>query len=270
MVSFSFLTRLLRLYARLDRGVDRGQQIAKTVVGQLLARALKDGELDELTAALYEEAGPVNERGLFDWEAEWFAQSLPGPPASVLLGGAGYGREAVALQNRGYRIFAFDPQESAVRTCAERLDSIERVWCAGYEDLPTGLEGKGPLGSLHAKRFDAVVFGWGSFGHLRHASSRKQAIECAHALTSGPILLSYLELPREEGEASMIAATVGDWFARIRRVSDRERQHYSFRPWCGFVARVRRSEIEETAQRLSRRVEWGPPGSYPRATLSLP
>ena len=44
--------------------------------------------------------------GLFEWEREAIDRWFPPPPARILIGGAGGGRESVSLASRGYSITA--------------------------------------------------------------------------------------------------------------------------------------------------------------------
>src|SRR5262245_29124446 len=48
-------------------------------------------------------------RHLFPWEKNVVATYFPPPPARVLIGGAGGGREVLALAEMGYEVVAFEP-----------------------------------------------------------------------------------------------------------------------------------------------------------------
>ena len=259
----------LRLYALGDRAVTRGRYATRNLVCGFLGNALTDPELDRVTDALYATAGPVGRQGLFDWENRWFSRTLPGPPARLLIGACGYGRDALPLETEGYEVFAFEPEPAAVHACQKILKHGDRVFRARYDDLASGLKGHGPLGSIQRQRFDAAIFGWGSFGHLRHPDQRREALESMATLTEGPILLSFLEPPPTNSRLARVASTGGAWVARARDQARDTPRDLWFAPWCGFVARVPRTEVEGVARQLGRRTSWGPAGEYCHATLTL-
>ena len=74
---------------------------------------------------------------MFEWEEKWFSSDLPPPPARILLGGAGSGREIRHLARHEYRIVAFDPVHSFVRHGRSRLqsDQCEAFLTGSFEDL---------------------------------------------------------------------------------------------------------------------------------------
>jgi hypothetical protein len=255
--------RSLAIYARLDRSAERGRLAVRHAIGGLLAHALRDEELDLLTGALYAAAGPVNEGGLFEWERLWFEETLPPPPATLLLGGAGYGREAVPLQRLGYEVMAFEPEPHAARRCAERLGDSGQVMRGSYQDLAAGRRGEGPLAKIRGRCFDAAIF-----GHLRNRDDRRQAVQSMAALARGPVLLSLLN-PPASGRASAVAAGVGRRIGRARRLAPNSSRDLWFAPWCGFLARVPQAEIEEEAAALGRPLILVP-GDLARATLGAP
>jgi hypothetical protein len=91
---------------------------------------------------------------------------FPPPPAKILVGAAGWGREARVLAAMGYSVVAFEP----VRQLAEKMASETaplgsvRVYRGAFQDmpfleaLPTGARGdlrnEGP--------FDGAIVGYGS------------------------------------------------------------------------------------------------------------
>ena len=79
--------------------------------------ALRDAEKEALSIDLYDASFlPENDHhGLYPWETDWFERRLPSPPASILIGAAGGGREAAALRDLGYQVRAFEPSASAFR-----------------------------------------------------------------------------------------------------------------------------------------------------------
>jgi hypothetical protein len=136
-------------------------------------------------------------RELRPWERD-FIGALPPPPARVLMGGAGTGREAGALSALGYDVVAFDPARSLVETMGELTAGDPSVvpLVGGYCDLPVLRRLDGDEVDLSREpRFAAAYAGWASFSHLRSDSECVLALTRLSALVDGPILLSYLPGP---------------------------------------------------------------------------
>lgn len=163
--------------------------------------------------ALYRADSPAFRRGLFDWERAAISRFFPSPPATVLVGGVGGGREAFGLAELGYLVAAFDPSRRLVSSMREQLGALHgaiEIFEGGFEDLPR----LGPAGragvptDLRARaRFDAAVLGWASFSHLRHDRGRVEALRGMASLTHGPILVSYFG--RTEAEAGSETGPAG-------------------------------------------------------------
>lgn len=136
----ALLLRVVMLGLRVVRSLrHRAGQLMNVVEAAALA-GLSKGSLQRITVAAYDRMGTYNnETGLFGWEKEWFAADLPSPPARILIGGAGSGREIAPLEAAGYKILAFDPAPNFVRH-ARSLASIEAVEFveASYENLASG------------------------------------------------------------------------------------------------------------------------------------
>jgi hypothetical protein len=134
---------------------------------------------------------------LFPWETRAIEAHFPRPPASVLIGGAGGGREALALERQGYSVVAFEPAAPLAEALAGSLHASSRaieVLVGRYEDLPRLERPEGSRGGVDLRqraRFDAAVLGWTSFSHIRSDTGRVDALRQMSALTDGPILISY-------------------------------------------------------------------------------
>ncbi|HEX6299297.1 MAG TPA: class I SAM-dependent methyltransferase [Acidimicrobiia bacterium] len=185
-----------RIYGRLDSLRSLG----------VLAFA-SETTLDGFNAAAYgaaERYDPESEAyvsSLYPWEELAIEQHFPPPPARILVGGAGAGREPFALAERGYEVVAFEPVArltEAMAKRAARTGAAVTTYRGGYRDLPR-LES---VGGSHAETlvpgFDAVVIGWGSISHLYTERDRLGALESMAALTDGPILVSFIAT-RPEG-----------------------------------------------------------------------
>ena len=244
--------RLLRsgaLQSRKARYVLRRIEASVDVwTGAILNAVLRDTEKEALSIDLYDASfRPDNDHdGLYEWEQQWFERRLPSPPASILIGAAGSGREASALRELGYHVHAFEPSASAFRLCQSKFGS-EFVDQASYKDLvATALRGKSTRLRLASEaRFDAVLLGWGSFGHVLQRADRLELLRaCDHIAPHGPILLSIFE-------PNATTATNGTYYV----------------PWGGFLVRPTLEELDQHAKALNRQlvVSLQSPSSY--ATL---
>ncbi len=244
--------RLLRRWALRSREIQSALRRVETAVeswtGALLSRALRDAEKEALSIDLYDASfRPENDHdGLYAWEARWFERRLPRAPASVLIGAAGAGRETVALRDLGYRVRAFEPSESAFHECERRLGS-ELVDRASYRDFIASVlhDEENGLNLPPDGSFDAILLGWGSFGHVLQRKERFELLRaCDRAAPEGPILLSIFE-------------------PSSRAVAD----EIYYAPWGGFLVRPSFEELEEHAKALNRQliVSLQSPTSY--ATL---
>jgi hypothetical protein len=136
---------------------------------------------------------------LWPWETEALKTFFPEPPARLLVGGAGNGREPFNLARLGYQVVAFEAARalaSEMAAHAQQLPEGSRVaaYWAGYEDLPilrspTSGDVAGSLPQMEP--FDGAILGWFSFTHLRSQRLRLQALRALAAATKGPILVSF-------------------------------------------------------------------------------
>lgn len=185
---------------------------------------------------------------LFPWEEQVIAEFFPAPPARVLIGGAGGGREAFALARMGYRVVAFEPSAPLAATLAGGAPEGAEIEAhrGGYEDLPR-LSPALPGGTAdrldRLEPFDASILGWGSFSHLMREDVRVRTLSAFAEATRGPILLSLLAVrdappgpPRR--------------FARVRRSLPRRPGRSPddlFSVHIGYFHRVDRHELARLA-----------------------
>jgi hypothetical protein len=156
----------------------------------------------------YQPGSPAFRSELFPWERRVINAHFPKPPATVLIGGVGGGREAFALEAQGYRLVAFEPVERLARALERSLngkaDSIE-VLLGRYQDLPVLRSVNGSRDQVDLRRrqpFDAAMFGWASFSHIRSDAERVDSLRQMSALTAGPIFLSYFSYMDERTASS--------------------------------------------------------------------
>ncbi|NOY93477.1 MAG: class I SAM-dependent methyltransferase [Deltaproteobacteria bacterium] len=263
------IKQLIWGYGRAELALERGKVAGRRFLQGLASVALSAAEREEIGLRIYDRGFRPDrvERGLYDWERPWFAEVLPPPPARILLGGAGEGREVVSLLAQGYRVTAFEPGPRSAAHCAQRAGARGVVLCGRYADLTDAVlrSRSTPLSCLAHERFDAVILGWGSFTHVFPRSARGELLEAACRLSpDGPILASFFM--RSSGAPKVSRAErAGQAFGRLldRRAEPSER--LEFVPHLGFAYSFTREEIEELGAALGRCTEWGPKGVYPHA-----
>ena len=107
--------------------------------------------------------------GLTPWEASAIDEAALRSGATVLVGGAGAGREIVALSARGYRVLGFDPNEALVRLGDALVRDAGGRACVGeYADVIEFAErNTGRLaGLLQGTHIDCVFMSWGSLSYV--------------------------------------------------------------------------------------------------------
>src|SRR4051794_31497614 len=178
------LTAATVAYARLSRAMERARLAGDRLVGAVLAEALTLPERSRLVIALYD-ASPLHRgQGLFGWERPWLQRRLPPPPARLLVGACGAGREALALAAAGYRVDAFDPASSLVALLNARAGARLRSAAFRYQDLAAAvLDGAGGAAARFAgERYDAVLLGWTSLSHVLDADERARLLRAVDRL----------------------------------------------------------------------------------------
>ena len=142
------------------------------------------------------QAGAVD--GLFDWEQQAITAYFPAPPSRILIGGAGAGREALALADLGYEVIAFEPALCLLRGFLKQpARNNLQVYRGNYQSLPLlqpVREGAAAVDLRSLPPFDAAVFGYGSYSHLRSQQERVAALNRFRSLAQGPILISFIDI----------------------------------------------------------------------------
>jgi SAM-dependent methyltransferase len=188
---------LVARLVRTSRLVDRAYLIFNRLRSRSVLTLGNDRFFDAYNALTYRKE-PLHREGpapwtLRAWERD-FIGNLPAPPARLLVGGAGTGREATALAELGYEVAAFDPARALVEHMrAPGTDPGVEPLVGGYLDLPLLRSLDGATIDLSARpRFDGAYMGWSSFSHLRSDAECVSALTRLADLTRGPVLLSYL------------------------------------------------------------------------------
>lgn len=268
----SALSEAFRFLAFWSRQQDRLSAFLEGfAMSSMQPRAL--GELTFVMYACHPMAAPRSENELNEWENAWISSDLPTPPATVLVGGAGKGREVRALHERGYRVVAFEPVQDFVRQAPSLKDVI--FLKGSYEDLAEPDTGEAErfcrAVESHAP-YDAVLLGWGSFSHVPTATLRSALLKKLRQLCpSGPVLASFWMdqegANRDRRRAWKWGYGIGRAVARQRSPQPDPRDFFS--PGHGLSHVFTEQEFEELASSAGYRVflrprpEW----DYPHATL---
>ena len=272
-LDFRLMAGVAKRWAKIDGWVERARNAGQNLLGGFLSEALDVEEQSAIGPLVYDARDTVHE-GLFDWEETWLAARLPPAPALVLVGAAGGGREAVVLAQRGYHVTAFDPREEGSTRCRTRLGEGATVVTTSYEALARAvLDGeRNEASPIAALRFDAVLLGWGSFGHVLDARERERLLDAlVRVCPEGPILASFplAKADGREGRMERGGRWVGRRLGALRSVGPHQPRRLFYGSHYGFVAMLSRDEITALGRRVGRETLWGS-GAYPHVTWPAP
>jgi hypothetical protein len=194
-----FAARIIWASRVVDRAFGRFDRLRTRIVAARAGDAFYDAYNDIAFSgqAMYRPGSDVFRDDLFPWEREAVKAWFPAPPATVLIGGAGGGREALALARRGYAVTTFDPALGLVASFEQHHSDATHpiaAFAGRYEDLPLvrdPRDGAAAVDLSQRGRFDAAIFGWASYSNLRSETTRVAALRAMGRLTAGPMLLSY-------------------------------------------------------------------------------
>jgi hypothetical protein len=258
----------LLAYAKLDQRMARALGAAARLIEGFVLTALDSAELSDLTISIYDRASRRVE-GSFAWEQPWFERALPRAPARVLVAAAGDGREALALRVLGYDVDAFEPARSSSLAAAVGSGLALQ---GDFADLVRACQGDGgPLEPLAARRYDAILLGWGSLSHVPEARDRRALFAACHALCpQGPILASFFGSSDGHRERKSRARDWGTKLGCVVRTLRRAEPVVAdvddaFWLHAGVIHLFDREELEALGRSVGRKVdiEWAP---YAHAT----
>lgn len=237
-------------------------QVATDFAAGMALAGLGESQRDELTRRIYDRPTKTR-RGLFAWEKAWFTRDLPPPPAHILVGGAGNGREVRWLRAQGYTVLPFEPVEALTRAC-------EGMLCGTYGDLVAPMT---PQGRRFAEQvraaspFDAVLMGWGSFNHVQPAPLRLAVLKALRDLSPGPVLTSFFGLEPSALAVSRAQAwgrRLGSLLAAPQDIDPAD----IVLPDSGYAHRFSKEEWEGLAAQAGYEpLKLGPEPGYPHGTL---
>jgi SAM-dependent methyltransferase len=246
--------RWVRATLALDRALAAGARAAHVLIEETLAAWLTETERDAVTAEIYgrqSSYGPRGahfEAGLFDWEERALEVAGSPPGGTLLLGGAGGGRELAALVARGFEVVAFEPSELVEQAASLPL-SRATVVRASYADLVRAVEeGSGPL-APHLRAFDGVVLGWTSLMHVTGARSRERLLRAIRACAPEARVLASFWTPASD--AASVRARVR---RALSRLGARAEPGLRFAAHAGFYQPLDRDALEALARATGYRV----------------
>jgi hypothetical protein len=238
-VLLRLLARALRATHLIDRAFLRFSRARSALVLSHASGAFYDVYNDVAYGdqGAYRLGSEIFRTGLFPWEARAIARHFPPPPARILIGAAGGGREALALAEQGYAVTACEPaQRLAVSMRLQIGSSYQlRVFTGRYEGLPfveTLDEPRQRVDLRTLGPFDAVILGWASLSHLRTDDQAVAALRALGSLTAGPLLVSYFARKDTE-RAEAFSVDLGYY----REFSDRQFEGFAARAGLHLVER---------------------------------
>lgn len=270
------IPRWIRALLLADRAVHSTVRLAALLRTELLLAGADAPTRDAVNARVfsaedtYAPGGPAFDRGLFAWERDALAHPAFPRAGRVLLGGAGGGRELVALAAMGYTVDAFEP--AAALYAALRSQATGGITLQGsYADLVRAAShGEGPLAALRDRGYDGVVLGWASFTHLTTGGEAEATLRAVRAIAPrATVLVSYLG-PDDDGRANGRVEALRPWVrAGLARVTGRTESlaGEGFAPGAGFYRRFAPAEFEALAQAAGYEVATHAAEPYPHALL---
>lgn len=210
----------LRVYGASRRLLDVSIVTARAVftgtwLGLLSRESLHAGDALYYRRARMYHTDAHNLSGLFPWEADAIDRYFSGCRA-LLVTSAGGGREAVALERRGFGVFAFECHPELVHVANELLSRERlntRVALVARDECPVDMP-----------TCDGVVVGWASYMLIHPRSVRIRFLKQlrAHVPSGAPLLLSFFARQETTSYLRLSAAIANGfrWVSRRERVEE--------------------------------------------------
>jgi len=151
-------------------GLLRVSRFVEGVSRALAFTTFTSGELDALAVPEWEdfgERGPIVGNELFGWEQELFASHVR-PSDSILVAGAGSGRDVLPFLEAGHQVTALDIAPGALATLKDRARRRGRSVATIHASVVDA--------DLPAASFDVILFSWFTFGYIRGSTARQAAL----------------------------------------------------------------------------------------------
>jgi hypothetical protein len=238
---------------------------------------VKPNRRQDVTDAIYQKdsgyvaGGKYFQQGFFDWEKKLLQTPFPSS-GKILVGGAGGGREVLALLKRRYDVWAFDPADFL----AQALDQLQADhenfvgWKESYKEFVSSYasDRRKFFQDRRLSSIDGVILGWGSFSHVLDSETRENLLKTLRELApKAPVIISFLT--RSEAQTSRWDRT-RPFLQRAFRLlgaSGRRQEGDVFYPGSGFVHLFSLNEIDELARFSGYEVVSIEKSPYPHALL---
>lgn len=234
--------RAIRATLFVDRAFLRFDQARSLVITALASDGVLEAYNDLTYGAtpVYNADSATFRSRLFNWEADLVARVFPEPPARILIGGAGGGREAFDLAARGYQVTAFEPSlvlARSMRARVEKTGAAVEPLLGRYETLPRlrCIDTDEEIDLAQREPYDAAMLGWSSFSHIRTSSARIATLKAFAGVTKGPIAVSFFLAPDTSRPHHWISRLTERW--GLRSGGD------SFTPHIGFFHLSSKEEL---------------------------
>lgn len=179
--AFQMLTNLQRFIAAVFSGIWLG--------------LLDDESVTEVDRIFYLRTGDwrdeaYNRQGLFYWEA-FCVDSFCEVNSPIVVMSAGGGREAIALEQRGFFVEAYECNTELRIFANGLLESLGlncRVEHVNRNEVP----------ALEVGRYGSILVGWGSYMHIRGSETRVKFLTDLHRCLrpGGVIIISFFSVKR--------------------------------------------------------------------------
>ena len=265
---------ILSAYCRLNAITQRWLAAGERFVGAIAVEATTIEEKSAFTVDRYDSTDHCRGSELFDWERRWFAARLPPPPARILLGAAGAGRELLWLLDAGYTVAAFEPAPSMAALAEQRLRGRAQIATFRFEDLIDAVlrKGSGPARPIADASYDAVILGWESLSHVVDREMQADLFKCLDRICpNGPILASFWqrsgEAPAGLGKAERIGRSIGRTLMRLRGSRAATTDQVVFTTHAGFAYVFAEEEPRLLAERVGRTIASEANDEFPHVTF---
>ena len=175
------------LFKRSQALVGRLPTWVRTLHSFFWLHILTSSDLDDITMDSYQgstgfESEQHNLQPLWSWEESAFQQCLS-KCKSVLVAGAGGGREMIALSRMGLQVVGFDASTDLVKACLQNVkkaNTSSKILLAPPGEAPDGL-------AIH----DALVIGRGVYHHIPGRARRIKFLKSCrkNVQTGSPLII---------------------------------------------------------------------------------
>jgi SAM-dependent methyltransferase len=238
--------RVFLVLRLLGRGLYKSSRLlsflAAGVLNQACLRRIIESEFDDFFANDHEVR-----LGLWRWERDFFGRFLE-PGSSLLVVGAGSGRDVLGLLDAGHRVDGVELSGRSADRARRILAESGRhatIHTAAIEDWTP------------SERYDAIVFSWRCYSCIPIAKRRVEILEKLRErlLPGGRILISYL-LDREDSSPGMQIVQWLTWLTRSDWRPERGDEMASRFASVRFRHNFRPGEIEAEVLAAGLRVVW--------------